>query len=962
MRQHFHPHFGAHMSSAREVARYGIATCFAIALGTSPLAAQRGAAPAPRPAPINANNDPLFKSFWWRSIGPADQGGRVDDIAVVENNPRTYYVGYATGGVWKTTNGGTTFESIFDTYNTIHVGAVAVAPSAPDIVWVGTGEGNNRNSTSYGDGIFKSVDGGKTFTDMGLKNTRHIHRIAIHPRNPDVVFAAAQGSLWGPNPERGIYRTTDGGRSWNKVLYIDEYSGGNNVVIDPSDPNVVYASLFQRQRTAWGYNGGGPGSGIWKSTDGGATFERLRGNGLPNAMMGRIALDVSRSNPNIVYAQIEVLRDEDRTAAARRSGESARRAAVVGDNNGGIWRSNDKGRTWEFRSNHNVRPGYFSKIKIDPQNPEVIYTAGRNFYRSEDGAKTFRPINGAGHGDYHAIWVNPRDSDHFMVGNDGGFDQTFDRGRTFESMRPNAVGQFYQVSVDMRRPYFVCGGLQDNSSWCGPSAVGGRFISPYDWYNVGSGDGGYTAVDPTDPAVVYAEGQRGSIRRINLTTGEARQIQPRPGTTQRPSNVQMATNSDDEFRWNWTTPFLISWHNPNTLYIGGNHVFKSTNRGDNWTMGPDLTRKVDRDTLAIMGVRGNAPDCHGEGALAPGEQCILSKNDGTWFFSTISTLAESPVRAGVLWAGTDDGNVQVSQTGLTSWTNVTANIRGAPQGCVVSRVEASYADAAAAYASIDCHRSNDFRPYVFSTKDYGRTWANITNDLPAFGAVKVVKQDPKNHSILYVGTEFGFFLSLDEGKSWKKLMTGLPPVRIDDVVIHPRDGDLVLGTHGRSVFIMDDITPLQQFTQAVAAKDVHFFEPRSALLMRNEQRLTRVQPGSRQYRGTNADPGVALHYYLKQPAQGPVKITISDAAGRLVRTLEGPNAAGINRVQWNLFGELPPRRTVAEDMEDEPAPAPPRVSPGRYRVTLTVNGADQTRTVVVEDAVVPWTATQPRAR
>jgi photosystem II stability/assembly factor-like uncharacterized protein len=950
------------MSSGHHCARCAAVALVAIALGSDTALPQRGAAPPPRPAPINASTDPLLKSFWWRSIGPADQGGRVDDIAVVESNARTYYVGYATGGVWKTTNGGTTFEPVFDTYTTAHVGALAIAQSNPDVIWVGTGEGNNRNSTSYGDGIYKSTDAGRTFTQMGLRDTRHIHRLAVHPHNADVVFAAAQGSLWGPGAERGIFRTTDGGRTWSKVLYVDEYTGGNNVVIDPSDPNIVYASTFQRQRTAWGYNGGGPGSGIWKSTDGGTTWTRLRGNGLPNATMGRIALDVSRSNPNIVYAQIEVLRDEDRTASARRSGESARRAAVVGDNNGGVWRSTDKGATWEFRSNHNVRPGYFSKLRVDGRNPDVVYTGGRSFYRSEDGGKTFRQVNGPGHGDYHAIWVNPNNSDHFMVGNDGGFDQTFDRGRTFEAMRPNAVGQFYQVSVDMRRPYFVCGGLQDNSSWCGPSAVGGRFISPYDWYNVGSGDGGYTAIDPTDPSIVYSEGQRGSIRRLNLALGDAVSIQPRPGTPQRPGNVVPAPSSREEFRWNWTTPFILSWHNSNTIYIGGNHLFKSTNRGDTWVMSPDLTRRINRDTMSIMGVKGNAPDCHGEGALAPGESCILSKNDGTWFFSTISTVAESPLRAGVLWVGTDDGNVQVSQGNLTTWTNVTSNMSGAPQNCVISRVEASYADVASAYASIDCHRSNDFRPYVFATKDYGRSWTAITSDLPPFGAVKVIKQDPKNHSILYVGTEFGFFISLDEGKSWKKLMTGLPPVRIDDVVVHPRDGDLVLGTHGRSVYIMDDITPLQQLTNQVVASDVHFFVPRSALLMRNEQRLTRVQPGSRQYRGTNADPGVGLHYYLKQPVQGGVKLAIKDQAGRVIRTLDGPGAAGLNRVQWNLLGELPPRQAAAEDMEDEPPPAPPRVSPGSYRVTLTVNGTEHTRTVLVEDAVTPWTASQPRSR
>jgi photosystem II stability/assembly factor-like uncharacterized protein len=945
------------MTSGLPLAHRGATIVLALALGVHAAGAQR---PAAR-SPINATSDPLLAPFWWRSIGPSDQGGRVDDIAVVESNPRTYYVAYATGGVWKTVNGGTTFEPIFDTYRTTHVGAVAVAQSNADVVWVGTGEGNNRNSSSYGDGVFKSTDAGRTFTDMGLGATRNIHRIAIHPTNPDIVFVAAQGSLFGPSADRGIYRTTDGGRTWSKVLYVDEHTGGNNVVIDPSDPNVMFASTFSRQRTAWGYNGGGPGSGIWTSTDGWATWQRLRGNGLPNGIMGRIALEIARSNPNIVYAQIEVLRDEERVASARRA-TAARRAAVVGDNNGGVWRSSDKGRTWEFRSNHNVRPGYFSKLRVDPRNADIVYSAGRNFYRSEDGAKTFLVITGPGHGDYHALWVNPNDSNHLMVGNDGGFDQSFDRGRTFEAMRPNAVGQFYQVSVDMRRPYFVCGGLQDNSSWCGPSAVGARFISGFDWYNVGSGDGGYTAVDPTDPAIVYAEGQRGTLRRVDLALGEAWQIQPRMGTPQRSGNVITPSAPGDEFRWNWTTPFILSPHNPSTIYIGGNRVFKSVSRGDTWVMSPDLTRQIDRDTLTILGLKGNLPDCHGDGALAPGEPCILSKNDGTWFFSTITTVAESPIRPGLLWVGTDDGNVQVSQGSLDHWTNVTANVRPAPAGCVVSRVEASYTDAATAYISIDCHRNNDFRPYAYVTRDYGRTWTSIASDLPALGCVNVIKQDPKNPKLLYAGTEFGFFVSLNEGTSWTKLMTGLPPVRIDDVVIHPRDGDLVLGTHGRSVYIMDDITPLQQLNPGVLSSDVHLFEPRAAVLLRSEQRLTRVQPGSRQFRGSNPDPGAAFHYYMKQQAQGPVRLTISDAVtGRAIRTLEGPSAAGINRAQWDLLLESP-RQAAARDMEDEPAPAAPRAKAGVYRITLTVNGREHSHTFVIEEAQAPWGVVSPELK
>jgi photosystem II stability/assembly factor-like uncharacterized protein len=926
------------------------------------LLAQSRAPAAARAAPINATTDPLLRSFGWRSIGPADMGGRVDDIAVVESDPRVYYVGYATGGLWKTVNGGTTFESIFDMYRTVHIGAVAISPSHPDIVWVGTGEANNRQSSSYGDGVYKSTDAGRTFADMGLRGTQSIHRIAVHPTDPDIAFIAAAGALHGPNPERGVYRTTDGGRSWSRVLFVDENTGANNIVIDPSNPNILFASTYQRRRTPWGFSGGGPGSGIWKSEDGGTTWNRLSGNGLPAGPAGRIALDMSRSNPNVIYAQIEVLRNEDRVSPAeqaRMAGPVGQRGAVVGDNIGGVWRSSDKGQTWEFRSDHNVRPAYFSKLRVDPKNEDVLYTGGRSFYRSEDGGRTFQVVPGPGHSDHHAIWVNPNDPNHFMVGNDGGFDVTYDRGRTFEAMRPNPVGQFYQVSVDMRRPYSVCGGLQDNGSWCGPSAVGGRFISAHDWFQVGSGDGFYTAVDPSDHNIVYSESQRGGIRRLDLRTGEVAQIQPRAATAQNPtSNVVPMPAAGEQFRWNWNTPFILSPHNPHTIYIGANRLFKSVDRGDTWTSSPDLTKQVDRDRLEIFGVRASAPDCHGDGPVAHGQPCILSKNDGTWFFSAITTLAESSVVPGILWVGTDDGNLQVSQGGLANWTNVTSNLRGAPQNCYVSRVEASHFDAGSAYVSLDCHRNNDMRPYVYMTSDFGRTWTSIASDLPEYGCVNVIKQDPRNPKVLYVGTEFGFFISIDEGRSWKRFMTGLPPVRTDDVVVHPRDGDLVLATHGRSVFIMDDITPLQQLTDEVLSRNVHFFEPRNGLLLRTDPRLTRALPGAKHFRGTNPEAGIAFHYYLRQRPQDSVKLVVSDAlTGGQVQVLEGSMEPGINRAQWNLSGASPVR-VATDDSDGTSRQAQPQlVNPGAYRVTLLVDGIEHSHGFLVEDSAIAPTRT-----
>jgi photosystem II stability/assembly factor-like uncharacterized protein len=929
----------------------------------------RGATPL-----VNASTDPLLHSFSWRSIGPVGQGGRVDDIAVVERDPRVFFLGYATGGVWKTVNGGITFEPVFETLNSSSIGAIAVAQSDPSIVYVATGEGNGRNSSSFGDGVYKSTDGGRTFTNVGLRESQSIERIVIDPRNPAVVYAAAVGHLFGPNPERGLYKTTDGGRTWTRILSVDDNTGATEVVLDPSNPDIVYASTYQRRRTAWGFNGGGPGSGIWKSVDAGAHWERITGHGLPGGTMGRIGLAVAPSNPNVVYAQIEVLRDEERVADATAATHSSK-AEMGTDHAGGVWRSTDKGATWEFRSDHDVRPQYYSVLRVDPANENVIYNTGRRFYRSEDGGKTFKVLNGPGHGDYHAIWVDPANSDHLMVGNDGGSDVSWDRGRNWESFRTSPVGQIAGMSVDMQRPYYVYVGLQDNGNLAGPSAVRGDFISSYDWFNIGGGDGAYTAADPTGQSYVYSEGQRGAMHRIEMRTGNIVSIQPHAPSATDPSTNVSPRPSAEQFRWNWVTPIIMSRWDPNVLYVGGNRVFKSTDRGDSWTMSPDLTRRIDTDTLSIMGVKGSVPYCHGTNVrIARGQDCILSKADGTWFYGTITTIAESPIARGLMWAGADDGSVQVTRDG-SHWTDLTANLKDSPH-CYVSRIEASHFDAATAYLSMDCHRSDDLRPHAYVTRDYGRTWASISGDLPAFGNVNVIRQDPKNPNLLFAGTEFGFFVSLDEGKSWKKFMTGLSTVRVDEVIVHPRDGDLVLGTHGRSVLIMDDITPLQQLAAtnasapgvtlasesnpgAVLAQDAYLFQPRSAVLWAKDMRIARTLVGAKQFRGANPLPGTAIHYYLKDAAPGPVKLTVTDlATGKTFRDLEGPGEAGINRVQWDLRGNLPTggRAVTDDEDEDRPSRAPqgPLAKAGSYRVTLSANGKSYTRTVVVENDA--WSA------
>ncbi|MBW3535454.1 MAG: hypothetical protein KY453_09610, partial [Gemmatimonadetes bacterium] len=677
------------------------------ALALLPLApgtvAAQGGAPVldrdgrPEAAPVNPATHPLLRPFQWRAIGPVGMGGRVDDIAVVESDPRVFYVGFATGGLWKTVNAGTTFEPVFDMQGTGSVGAVAVAPSDPRVVWVGTGEANNRQSSSFGNGVYRSADGGATFDHVGLAGTQSIGRIVVHPEDPAVAWVAAAGHLFGPNPERGVYRTVDAGRSWSLVLSVDEDTGAIDLVLDPSDPRVLYASTYQRRRTAWGFNGGGPGSGIWKSVDGGDDWTRLTGRGLPSGTMGRIGLDVARSNPRVVYAVIEVAPERARAgggAGGGDGGSDARGGQEADPTRSGIWRSADGGESWEFRSNHNPRPMYYSTLRVDPTDENVVYTAGSQLSRSEDGGRTFEPVEGATyvHVDHHAIWIDPAGRDHILVGNDGGLDVTWDRGRTWRSFRTIPSGQFYQVSVDMRRPYHVCGGLQDNGSWCGPSAVRGAFLTGLEWYRVGGGDGFYSAVDPTDPAIVYSASQNGNMRRSDLRAGEpgglaservdalylsGTSIRPRaPDDEGAPGNVVPAPAVGETYRWNWSTPFVLSPHDPRALWAGANRLFGSRDRGDTWTMGPDLTRQIDRERLEIMGVAGSLPSCGGDGE----GPCILSKNDGVGAYGTLTTVAESPVSPGVLWAGTDDGNVQVSRDANATWTDVTGNMPAVSRG------------------------------------------------------------------------------------------------------------------------------------------------------------------------------------------------------------------------------------------------------------------------------------------
>ena len=980
----------------------------ALAVVTTALGAQAPASP-PRP-PINAPTDPTLASFRFRQIGPASMGGRIDDIEVAASNSNIVYIGYAVGGVWKSENNATTFAPVFDTYGTASIGDIAIHPTNPNIVYVGTGEANNRQTSTFGDGMYKTTDGGKTFTHIGLRETQSIARIVIDPRNPEVVYVAVPGPLFGPSPDRGVYKSTDGGRTWAKSKFIDENTGFTDIAMDPANSNVLYAASYQRRRMGCCFSGGGPGSGLWKTEDGGRSWTKITGNGLPPGTYGRIALDVSRSNPNVIYAQIEA--GESNTISLARGGaptsansEATPTAAATppgqpggaggGGGGGGfnwcnnagpgggfpalganqpanapqrtpptldvsrpgIFRSSDKGKTWTHITNCNARPMYFSQIRVDPSNENTVYVAGLPVAKSLDGAKTFATLDAAGgygdpgHVDQHAIWIDPKNPQHVMIGNDGGLDITWDQGRTWDFVNTMPTALAYVVTADMRRPYFVYIGLQDNGSWGAPSSTRSRLgVMNSDWYRVGGGDGFYTAADPTDYTIVYSESQNGNTNRYDLKTGRTQSIRPRApgqpagggggggggGTPPQP-NVTNAANGD-QYRFNWNTPFIISPHNASTIWLGGNRLFKSMDRGNTWTASGDLTKQVDRATVEIMGVAG--------------DRTMLSKHDGVTAFSTITAVSESPVTAGVVWAGTDDGLLQVSRDGGATFTEVGKNLPGLLRNHMhwISRIDASHFDAGTAYVAVDGHRSNDLKPYVFVTRDFGATWQSIASNLPQYGNIQVVREDPKNKDLLFVGTEFGLFVSLNGGREWKKFMPDFPTVRVDDILIHPRDGDLIVATHGRSVLIADDITPLQQLTPAVLAADVTLFDVRPGIAYLNDVTLGQQIGGQKVFAGENAPRGTAINYYLKSAPSGDVRISIANASGQVVRTLSGTKTAGMNRVVWNL---APTPRAGAGGGGGGGGGGGaniPTVDPGTYTVTLTVGTQTFTKQVqVLED-------------
>jgi photosystem II stability/assembly factor-like uncharacterized protein len=851
-------------------------------------------------------NDGLFRSIFFRPIGPAIMGGRIDDFAVVENNPQIIYAATASGGLWKTTNNGTTWEPLFDNESHSSIGDVTIAPSNPEIVWVGAGEANNRQSSSWGNGVYKSIDGGRTWTNMGLKDSHHIGRIVIHPANPEIVYVAAAGHLWGPNKERGLYKTTDGGKTWTNTKYIDEDTGFIDVAMDPETPDTLYAAAYQRRRTPFGFNGGGPGSGLYKTTDGGATWMRLAG-GLPEGDAGRIGIDIYRKDPKIVYVTYEHAQ-------------------------GGVFRSEDKGATWKRMNELNPRPMYYSQIRIDPQNDQRIYVAGANMYLSENGG---RNLNSASilwriHGDYHALWIDPANPDHLIAGSDGGIHFTYDRGRTWDFVNTIPLGQFYEVGFDFRKPYWVYGGLQDNGSWGSPSAtLNTTGVSNDEWVRVGGGDGFYTQVDPKDPNTVYVESQNGMIQRLNLTTSESKFIRPQPSL----ADVRPGEAPKERYRFDWNAPIVISPHNNRRIYLGGNRLFISNNRGDSWDLiTPDLSKNLDRDKIEIMG-----------------ELPTLSRHDGQDSYGHIVTIAESPVKEGILWVGTDDGNVQVSRDGGKTWKNIVGRMQGVPKNTYVTRVIASAASAGRAYVTLDGHRSDDFKPYVFVTEDFGETWNAIASNLPH--PANVIREHPRNGNLLFVGTEFGLWASFNRGGTWLRIKNNLPTVPVDDIAIHPRENDLILGTHGRSIWILDDITPFEQMTESVAAAEAHLFDVRPATIWRLNNH--KGSTGNKTFIAQNPPNGAIVHYYLREKAKSKVEIAVYDRAGNKVNDiLPVKNEPGLHRAVWDLRHQPP-----FPMMQAAPGSGPtvglatgPRALPGEYQIRLSIEGRDvMSKSLIVEE-------------
>ncbi len=909
-----------------------------------------GAGPTPRPEDPTATSSEsgadkkelmsaeTFAGLKLRSLGPALMSGRIGDLAVHPNDRSHYYAAVCSGGVWKTTNGGTTWKPVFDKEGSFSIGCVTMDPNNPSVVWVGTGENNSQRSVSFGDGVYRTRDGGAHWENLGLRDSEHIGMILIDPRDSDTVYVAAQGPLWRSGGDRGLYKTTDGGTSWERILHVSDDTGMNEIHADPRDPDVLYASSYQRRRHVWTLINGGPESAIYKSTDAGATWRRLK-HGLPEVEMGRIGLDVSPANPDVVYAIVEAANDKS-----------------------GFYRSEDRGETWSRMSDQKTTsPQYYNEIVCDPVEVDRVYSLDTFLQVTNDGGKTFKRVpRKHRHVDDHALWIDPDNNDYLLIGCDGGVYESYDRGANWRYMPNLPVTQFYRVSVDDSTPfYYVYGGTQDNSTLGGPSrTTSPAGITNEDWFITVGGDGFESQIDPEDPNIVYSQWQHGGLVRHDRRSGQRVDIKPREAPGEEP------------YRWNWDSPLILSPHDTHRLYFGANKLFRSDDRGDSWTtVSGDLSRELDRDALEVMGKIQSAD--------------AVSKNLNTSHYGNTVSLSESPLLEGLIYVGTDDGLIQVTEDGGQNWRKI-APFPGVPELSYVSCLFASQHDADTVYAAFDNHKSGDFKPYVLVSADRGRTWASIAGDLPQRDFVYSLAEDHVDPGLLFAGTEFGAYFTSDGGKRWIKLTGGVPTIAVRDLAIQKREHDLVLGTFGRGFYVLDDYTPLRHLKCGVLEHEAALFPVKEALRYVETARLGgssgRGTQGASYYAAPNPPFGAVFTYYLKEKIttrkerrqeaekkaakeektapyptmddlraedrekEPTVVLTVRDESGAVMRRITAPRGKGFHRVAWDLrFPAATP--TVLKPPTnrapwDRP-PAGPLALPGRYTVTLAseIDGA-----------------------
>jgi len=920
--------------------RFGLVLALAAVCGVS---SQRVAGQSPAQE-SDANEKDVFKNLEFRNLGPAVAGGRVAAVAGIPGNPNVYYAGAAAGGVFKTENGGITWKAIFEHENTASIGALALAPSDPSIVWVGTGESKVRNDVIDGRGVYVSGDAGHSWRFVGLGNVGQISQIIVDPANSDVVYVAATGHAWAPNPDRGVFRTTDGGKTWKKVLFVNDSTGAADLAIQPGNAKVLFAAMWEFRRYPWTLVDGGPSSGIYRSTDGGDTWKKLS-KGLPESPLGRIAVAVAPANPNHVYALV----------AAKR---------------GMLWQSTDLGDTWtEVSDNHayDIRPFYFSRLMISPENENKIYFMSLNLVESDDGGKTSHTADRGVHADHHALWIDPKDPQRMIQGNDGGVNVTTDGGKSWRFLNNLPIEQFYMVSTSSETPYSVCGGLQDNSAWCGPSSnLGGRSVGGAEWYTVTGGDGEYAVFAPSDPNVIYVDSQNGSITHLEKKTHLTRYIRPYL------EGVEELKPADLKYRFNWTSPIAVSENDANEVYLGGNVVFKSTDGGKHWTpISGDLTRN-DKSKQEVAG--------------GPVQHDI----SGAESFDTILTITLAPTDPKVIWVGTDDGVVQVTRDGGKNWANV--SVHDAPEWARVYQVGVSPFDAGTAYVTYDAHELDNPRPYVYKTADYGKTWTPISSGLPADSPAHVIREDPNQRGFLVLGTDTGLSYSQDAGEHWQPLKANFPTVPIYDLTFVKATHDLVVATHGRGIFVLDDIRPLEQMSEKIQDSDFQLVSTAPGTLFHHWRSAGFGM--SSDYSAPNAPEGVVIDYFLKKEIEqrrgggpggpggaggggvsgaggagaaaqggqggqggqagqgsaegpegqreGPVKIVITDEHGNPVATEHGPSKAGINRFVWSMRYDGPERLSFERQQEQSEFAEffgrgrGPLVLAGKYHVVITV--------------------------